>query len=449
MRRRRARRDGLGAYLLVVLTLAGTAAIATFVAGRDQRTVYSTSERFHRHLVTHSYDPISDALRGFGPQATHAQPGRPEAGIRAVVLHPDHVGLVVGGKEIRRIPIASGEMNLADLVRIVHDRRWLAQAGRVVTAEAAVIAVGGSRLTVSDPATRTLVLESRPGVFLGARGSTLRLARVTVRPSVREANTRAGSTRPFVLAQRDSRMVISRSVLVDLGHDWNSSYGVSWSSGSTGEIARSQVLRCYIGVYTAGARDLVVRGNLLRGNTLYGVDPHSGSRGIVVVGNTAERNGRHGIIFSQNVSASVVRGNIARDNRLNGIMMDAGSTGNVITRNLVEYNHGDGIVLADSPGNSIVSNRILDNRIGIFARGGGSPRTIAGNVLAGNAEAAQGVGLPAGNEAHDNGGEWLPGRIRAIWLLAGLATVLLWWVTWRARRSRDRRVGRRLRRIPG
>ena len=177
---------------------------------------------------------------------------------------------------------------------------------------------------------------------------------------------------------------------------------------------------------------------------MYGVDPHSSSRDVVVEGNVANGNGRHGIIFSQDVTASVVRDNVVRGNRLNGIMMDAHSTGNLITRNLVQDNRGDGIVLAASPANTVTGNRILDNRIGIYARDGSARLQIERNVLERNARATKGVTAGPSNEKRGNGGEWAASRIAAIWLSTLPVVALLFALTWWSRASRDRSLRRRV-----
>jgi poly(beta-D-mannuronate) C5 epimerase len=301
-----------------------------------------------------------------------------------------------------------------------------------------VVAERGSTLLLDGAQTGTLVLARRPGVFLGARRGTLTLDGMKVTAGRTSANaTSSESARPFLLAQRRSRMVIRNSRFRDLGHDWNSSYGVSWSSGSTGAVTGSTFVRCYIGIYTSGARDLLVRGNRLRDNTLYGIDPHSGSRRIIVERNLAVHNGRHGIIFSERVSGSVVRGNVTRANRLNGIVMDAASNGNRISGNVVEGNRGDGIVLAASSANAVTDNRIRDNRVGVLVRGSSRGNRIIGNDVADNVLAAQGTGL-AGNDVRGNGGQWRRLTLIVIAILAVAITYLLCVVTWIARRSRDR-----------
>jgi poly(beta-D-mannuronate) C5 epimerase len=440
------RRNGIGVYVLVLLTVLGTAAVAAFVLGKIRRTVYSTSVHFHRHLIAGSLDPIAATERGFGPTATSKRPGKRRPAIRAVVVRPTKIVLLAGGRQVRVIPTATSRLSLRTVVGLVGDRRWL-EGSSTVRAHAALIAGRGSELVVDGAQTPRLVLDNRAGVFLAARGASLRLDRVVVRAA--RGDRGALDTRPFVFAQRGSRMVIRNSTFDNLGHDWNSSYGVSWSSGSTGAVTGSRFARCYIGVYTAGAHDVVIRGNRLHDNTLYGIDPHSDSRRIVVERNVANHNGRHGIIFSERVTSSIVRGNVTRGNRLNGIVMDAASDHNTISGNVVESNRGDGIVLASSSHNIVIGNRVSDNRVGVLVRGASQRNRVAGNVIRGNVLAAQGAALD-GNDVQANGGQWRRMTLIVIAIVAVAAAYLLLVATWSARRARDRgiRSRARLRRVP-
>jgi poly(beta-D-mannuronate) C5 epimerase len=159
----------------------------------------------------------------------------------------------------------------------------------------------------------------------------------------------------------------------------------------------------------------------------------------LVAGNTANFNGRHGIIFSDHVTGGIVRDNITNGNGLNGIMMDEESTGNKIENNSVGGNLSDGIVMADSGNNDISGNTVTGNRVGIHVRGATSTDTnVIGNVVSGNKMAAQGIELP-GNSVDNNGGEWQVSRIATVWAAAlGLLAVLSL-LTWTNLHIRQRR----------
>jgi poly(beta-D-mannuronate) C5 epimerase len=159
------------------------------------------------------------------------------------------------------------------------------------------------------------------------------------------------------------------------------------------------------------------------------VDPHSGSTRLDVEYNTANFNGRHGIIFSDHVNAGIVQYNVTRGNGLNGIMMDEESAGNTIDHNTVEDNGSDGIVLANSGGNAVVDNTVKNNRVGIAVRGQSDKVSVVRNTITGNQMAVQGIRAD-GNDVSNNGGDWVPGRIGWIWAGALVLLLLLCTATW-------------------
>jgi poly(beta-D-mannuronate) C5 epimerase len=438
-----ARRGRVAPYVMTVVAVLVTAGVATFVVGKDYRSVAATKKYFHRHAFIPSFDPITDAEVGYAPSAMATNPGVQSAKVRAIELYPQRVVLVAGGLPVRTIALRKPVTTMKALALRIGAPSWISTAGKSVTLKTALIVQPHSLLRIAAPETTELVLRSKPGVFLGSVTARLELSGVAVHGTDRSTpeiskNSRMDLGRPFVVAYSHSTMVIRNSSFRDLGRDWNASYGVSWSLGSTGGVTGSTFERNFIGVYTDHAHDLLVAHNVFRGNTLYGVDPHSYSVRMDIEHNLSESNGRHGIIFSDHVTAGIVRGNITRDNDLNGIMMDASSTGNRIVGNLSADNRGDGIVLADSPRNTILDNRVLRNRIGLQARGPRDHETIAGNELAGNSLASQGLSL-GGNSVHGNGGQWKPGVVKVIWVGAVPFLLLLAALTAVSQRRYNRR----------
>ena len=132
---------------------------------------------------------------------------------------------------------------------------------------------------------------------------------------------------------------------------------------------------------------------------------------------TADFNGRHGIILSGHVTGSVIQDDTTEGNGLNGIMMDDASTGNVIRHNLVRGNGSDGVVLANSSDNVVAGNSVSGNRVGITVRGLATGPKIFGNTITANKMASQDVNL-ARNAVYGNGSQWLPRRLGLIWLSA-------------------------------
>jgi poly(beta-D-mannuronate) C5 epimerase len=228
----------------------------------------------------------------------------------------------------------------------------------------ALVQAPGSALEVAALAVRQVRLLDDPEVYISAMGATARFTGVTVTswdPQRRRPARNSGS-RPFVEYADGSDLWIVRSTFAHLGSDRASAYGVNWRR-STGGATDSVFHHNFFGAYTYQAQGLVFRGNVFRDNQLYGLDPHTGSRRLVVERNQAYRNGAHGIVFSEDVTDGVVRGNRSFANGDNGIVLDERSDRNTVSDNLVEGNEGDGIVLLGSSDNLVRGNVVRRNRV--------------------------------------------------------------------------------------
>jgi poly(beta-D-mannuronate) C5 epimerase len=428
------KRSRAGGYLIVVAVVLGLGLIGTFVLGRTYGELALQREPFHRLSYVPSFDPVEDVTLGLSPNAGNVYASAPDPAIRAIVVYPTQTILLAGGKAVRSIN-RRAPATLHALVKAVASRRWISESRGTVTLDAAVILSRGSSMRIAAPVTSNLVMTVRPGVFLAAsQQARLALSGVDVRASdakVPDTFTIPAHDlgRPFVLAAQNSTMTISDSTFSYLGRDWNSSYGLSWSKGSTGSVTNSIFKRDFIGVYSNDAHGLRILHNQFYHNSLYGVDPHSGSSHLLIEYNTASFNGRHGIIFSDHVTHGIVQYNLTEGNGLNGIMMDEASSNNTIAHNTVIGNRSDGIVLANSSGNVIADNAISRNRVGITLRGSIRDTKVFGNRVSNNQLAAQGIELSE-NKVSNNGGQWSGRRLSSVWLATLALLPLLLFVTW-------------------
>jgi poly(beta-D-mannuronate) C5 epimerase len=405
-------------YLVSVVAALGVAFIFTIVLGRTYSELGLKKEPFNRLSYVSSFDPIEDATLGLSPNSTNMVAAKPSAAIRAIEIYPAQTVMLTGGRAVRIIN-KPAPRTLSALVRMVRDRHWISGTSATITMNAAVIVEHGSSMTIAAPVTSGLVMTVRPGVFLGVTQGMLKITGVYVRAS----DTKVPDTftvptrdigRPFLLATQDSRMIIEDSTFKYLGRDWNSSYGLTWSKGSTGSVSDSNFDHDFIGFYSNDSAGLRVMRDNFYHNSLYGIDPHSGSSQLLVEYNISDFNGRHGIIFSDHVTDSIVRYNVTKGNGLNGIMMDAASAGNTIEHNTITDNDSDGLVIADSNHNVVADNTVSGNRVGITVRGSTRDTKVFGNTLTANKLAAEGTDLSR-NRAYDNGGIWSETRIGAIW----------------------------------
>ena len=421
-RPRGASRNRSAGYLITVVAVLGITLISTFVLGRSYGQLASSKAPFRRLPYVSSFDPVEDVTLGISPNSTNQAAETPTAAIRAIEVSPRQTVMLSGGRAVRIIDVPAPK-TLSDLARIIGNRQWIGQSSGTVTLNAAVLVEHGSSMTIAAPATSGLVLTVRPGVFLAAsQHGTLAITGVYVRAS--DAGVpdtfsppSAVAGRPFLLASQNSTMTIKDSTFSYLGRDWNSSYGLTWLKDSTGSVTNSTFDHDFIGVYTNDSSALRVMHDKFYHCSLYGVDPHSGSSGMLIEYDTANFNGRHGIILSGHVTGSVIQYDTTEGNGLNGIMMDDASAGNVIRQNVVMDNGSDGVVLANSSDNVVADNSISGNRVGITVRGDTTGTKIFGNTITANKMASQGANL-ARDTVYGNGSQWLPGRIGLIWLSA-------------------------------
>lgn len=377
-----------------------------------------------------AYDPITLVELGLPPNrpidAGPLDTAAKDPEIRLMAVRPEGITLLAGGRPLRTIDTPVAVTDIGRLRDLVADRDWIEQSepGKTVV-KAALITYPGVDLAIGGPTASRVALLDRLGVFLGTHGGGLHFDGVRVHPES-GASQAPSSYRPFILAIGRGTMRLNNSTIDGLGWDWNGSYGVSWQDGSTGEATDTTFENNFIGVYTARSPGLIVRRCTFRRNHLYGFDPHTYSKNIVVEDSVAEENGAHGFIFSEYVRQSRITNSIARGNGENGITMDKYSTGNLIEGNTVVGNKGDGIVTTDSPRNLFQANVIQDNRVGVRTslRDAGSTR-FEGNEVLYNNLASENLPIANGRDSNTvvgNGGQWDLGALRAVWV--GIAAAM-------------------------
>ena len=341
--------------------------------------------------------PLTAALQGLPVTSTNATPQPPSRAIRAIDVSPGIVRLRTAGAVTRQINIwRTPAITLHEITVAIADPSWISErhTGQFVL-NAALVLHHGVGLTAIAPHVTSLRLAQRPGVVLGIEDpSQSRLSGVAI-TSVSGGTPWAGANafRPSVIFAHGANVDIAHCRIHHLGWDWNASYGISWLNGATGSIRNSVVREDFIGLYAQRVSSLIVASSRFTQNHLYGIDPHTSSHNVVVLGNTTDHNAAHGIIFANGVTRSSAIDNRSFDNGENGIMMDAGSSGNRIYSNLVANNRGDGVVIAGSTGTIITGNTISANRVGLQVRSSGHQAQVTGNTITGNEVTVQGIAV--------------------------------------------------------
>jgi len=323
------------------------------------------------------------------------------------------------------LPALARALGRPELLDEVAPGEWLLAANLTIPA--------GASLAVAGPEVRWLKLRSDGAEFVSvkARGGSLAFTDTCVTswdPGRGAVDGDYADGRSFVLARDGAQMVIRRSAMRYLGYLANESYGVAFRlEGTGGEVVDSDLGHNFYGLYAYKVRGLVVRNNDVHDSVRYGIDPHTGSNELTIVGNRAFRNGKHGIILAEGCGDSTIRDNVSYDNALHGIVLYAGSNRNLVVGNLAYGNGDQGININASDGNRVegntvygngadgigvgkeardnrlVGNIVRDNRAnGIYLYTGAVGTTVEGNTVFGNRRSGIYVKAPDNRITHGN-----------------------------------------------
>jgi parallel beta-helix repeat protein len=325
--------------------------------------------------------------------------------VAQLVVRKDRLDQMIGSGTVwsapyQSIPGFTGRLTvpaLAGLVARSPHPDWLRQTEPgVFLLSAGMVQESGTRLEVTGPEVKELRLAFQPYVYISGVGASVLFQNTKVTswaPSAGAPAPDPAKSRPFVSYDLGGRMDVIDSEFSYLGTDTSKGYGVSWGVGTTGSSVGSQFHHNLFGSYASGAVGVLFKNNIYRNNARYGLDPHTDSSGLTVVGNEAYGNNTHGIIFSQSVNHSVIEGNRSHDNGSNGIMMDEKCDFNVIRNNQVWNNRGDGIVLQGSSHTVVSGNKISGNSVGVRVNantlGSTDGSLVAHNEIDGNRHGIQ------------------------------------------------------------
>jgi parallel beta-helix repeat protein len=325
-----------GVIVSVALWLGIGGATYAFVATRHPAVAKSSVLRhsFGASIFSHIYPPDPAPYE------------RPAVGTSSPLIPPS-----------RRVPSGDQPVSPAELAADLHARTLVRRGPTTWVLERAIEFDAGTALTLTGP----LRLELAPGAFIVAeRGAAIRLTGVTV-----VAVDRSGLPEPqplpsrgFIDARHAALIVLSHDTFVDLGHLGDQAYGVTLDGASP----RSAMVDCavshdYFGIYLGRLSGGVVSGNRIADSFVYGIDPHTWDRHLVIEHNHVSGSGVHGIIVADHASDNTIVDNVVTSSHDHGIVVVQFSDGNVISGNVVRDTF-DGIVVSDSSGNRITGNRI-------------------------------------------------------------------------------------------
>lgn len=318
-------------------------------------------------------DPAQPCLRqaALAGQVVAAAPVPAPSGVRASAS--GGTIRVTAGENVTLAALAKAVGSAA--LREVSPGEWLLGANLEI--------LPGASVRIAAPEVRWLKLRSEGPSFVSVKvlGGGLDVVGACVtswNPDEERAVAEHEAGRPYLLARDGGRMTVDHAELRYLGHGNVESYGLSWrTAGTGGKITHSVVSHLYFGMYSYEVDGLAIQDNEFHDNALYGVDPHTGSRNLLIERNVVHDNGKHGIILAEDCTDSVIRDNVVYRNAHHGIVLYQRSDRNTIENNETFRNAAQGINVNESAGNIVRGNRVYEN----VESGIGVGQTSADNLV--------------------------------------------------------------------
>jgi mannuronan 5-epimerase len=199
-------------------------------------------------------------------------------------------------------------------------------------------------------------------------------------------NESKSTSGPFIIVQKGASGTtdITNSEIAYL--EWLSYFG-----GNGSVLRGDNIHHLSFGFYSKGVSDMILEGNNVHDNGIYGIDPHTGTHDMIIRNNDVHNDGSIDIICSLNCYNIKIEGNHVynknNSSRITGAQFPIGimfsrNTSNSIARNNFVENESKGIsITTGSHNNEINNNTISNSGRGIYENHGSSQNTIHGNTI--------------------------------------------------------------------
>jgi parallel beta-helix repeat protein len=195
---------------------------------------------------------------------------------------------------------------------------------------------------------------------------------------------------------------ISNSELAFLGYNFYPSNGLVYSNAGNGSsIVNNTFHDMWDGLYSDHAGFITIKNNSYYNNFRNGLDPHSGSHDLFIVGNSAFNNSKIGIACPQNCYNIFIYNNTVHNNKNVGILLSENTSNSTVSKNLA-YDEKVGISIYSSSNNKIFENVINKSDRGIFVGGNSSNNHLYNNSITNTKTGIYFTGHPIGNDLKNN-----------------------------------------------
>ncbi len=189
--------------------------------------------------------------------------------------------------------------------------------------------------------------------------------------------------RPYIFVDKDATGTtdITNSELAYLGYEGDyRSPGLRYNGGSGSLIKGNHIHHLQTGFYSDGVGDMIIEGNLVHDNAVYGLDPHTGTHDMIIRNNVVHNNGEEGLICSLDCYNITIEGNEVYSNADAGIMFSRNMY-NSVARNNYVHNEVKGIFVSASNNNEVYNNTVSNSGEGIYVKAEAANNKIYDNTI--------------------------------------------------------------------
>jgi mannuronan 5-epimerase len=177
-----------------------------------------------------------------------------------------------------------------------------------------------------------------------------------------------GMPRPYILVRTAATGTtdITNSELAYLGYKCigGKCSGIRYFGGDGSTIRGNNIHHNGFGFYSNGVANILYEDNEVHHNTMYGIDPHTGTHDMIIRNNTVHDNGAQGIICSLNCYNILIEKNVVYNNAGSGIGFSRNMTNSIVRDNYI-YDQDRAIYVSQSYNNEIYHNTISNSVVGI------------------------------------------------------------------------------------
>jgi len=193
-----------------------------------------------------------------------------------------------------------------------------------------------------------------------------------------------GMPRPYILVKvaATGTTDITNSELAYLGYKCigGKCSGIRYFGGDGSTIRGNNIHHNGFGFYSNGVANILYEDNEVHHNTMYGIDPHTGTHDMMIRNNTVHDNGSIGIVCAQDCNKITIENNVVHNNTKAGILFSSNMYNSTATNNTIS-NETTGISIFNSHNNKIYNNTISNVKNGIKLTGNMSSHNIIDNNI--------------------------------------------------------------------